>query len=194
MTKRILMASTLIAGLLTLTVHAFPRVAPVEHLTARAVESTSPARFVFRPVDIVISRWSTFDEHHALMTALLERGPMPFLDVLCGFAPVGSISMGGRDFPVRYAWSIEDTGGGRRIYLATDEPVSLARPTFGPRIGDDRLTFLEVRVNRKGEGDGKFSEAMRLSVDESRSVIELRDYENRPFHLVMVRSESLLDE
>ena len=194
MTKRVLMVSTLIAGLLTLTVHAFPRVAPVEHLTARAVESTSPARFVFRPVDITIARWSTFDEHHALMTALLERGPIPFLNVLCEFAPVGSISMGGRDFPIRYAWSIEDTAGGRRIYLATDEPVSLARPTFLPHLGDERLTFLEIRVNRHGEGDGKFSEAVRLSVDESRSVIELRDYENRPFHLVMVRSESLLDE
>ena len=102
--------------------------------------------------------------------------------------------MGGRDFPVRYAWSIGDTGGGRRIYLATDEPVSLARPTFGPLLNDERLTFLEIHVNRNGEGEGKFSEAVRLSVDESRSVIELRDYDKRPFHLVMVRSESLLDE
>src|SRR5499427_3304532 len=128
------------------------------------------------------------------MTALLERGPMPFLDVLCEFAPVGSISMGGRDFPVRYAWSIEDSAGGRRIYLATDEPVSLAHPTFGPLLGNERLTFLEVRVNRRGEGDGKFSEAVRLSVDETRSVIELRDYLKGAFHLVMVRSEALAEE
>ncbi len=193
MTKRILIGSALIAAL-TLTAHAFPRVAPVEHLTARAVESTGPARFVFRPVDIVITRWSTFDDHHALTTALLERGPIPFLNVLCGLGSVGTISMSGRDFPIRYAWAIEDTGGGRRIYLATDEPVSLAHPTFGPLVGNERLTFLEVRVNRNGEGEGKFSEAVRLSVDESRSVIELRDYERRPFHLVMVRSERPLDD
>ncbi len=194
MTKRILMVSTLIVGLLTLTAHARPRVAPVEHLTARAVQSTSPARFVFRPVDIVIARWSTFDDHHTLMTTLLERGPVPFLNALCGFAPVGTIAMGGREFPIRYAWSIEDSGGGRRLYLATDEPLSLARPSFGPFLGDERLTFLEVHLNRKGEGEGKFSEAVRLSVDESRSVIELRDYEKLPFHLVMVRSEGGLDE
>jgi hypothetical protein len=191
MTKKILIGSALIAGILTLTARASTRVAPVEHLTGRAVESTSPARFVFRPVDIIISRWSTFTDHHALMTTLLERGPVPYLDMLCGFAPVGTISMGGRDFPVRYAWSIGDAAGGRRIYLATDEPVSLARPTFGPFLGDERLTFLELHVNRRGEGEGKFSEAVRLSVDQSLSVIELRDYAKAPFHLVMVRSEGL---
>jgi hypothetical protein len=193
MTKRILIGSALIAGL-TLTGQAFPRVAPVEHLTARAVESTSPARFVFRPVDIVISRWSTFDEHDVLVTAMLERGSMSFLNTLCGFAPVGTISMGGRDFPIRYAWSIEDGVGGRRIYLATDEPLSPAHPAFGPFLSDERLIFLEVHLNRKGEGEGKFSDAVRLSVDESRSVIELREYAKGPFHLVMVRSEGLLDE
>ncbi|HKF67266.1 MAG TPA: hypothetical protein VKB36_12065 [Vicinamibacterales bacterium] len=194
MTKRILIASALITGLLTMTVHALPRIAPVDHLTARAVESTNPARFVFRPVDIVISRWSTLDDHHVLMTALLERGPVHFLNTLCGFAPVGTFTMGGRDFPIRYAWSIEDSGGGRRIYLATDEPVSLTNPTFGPFLSRERLTFLELRVNRRGEGDGKFSEAVGLSVDESRSVIELRDYLKGAFHLVMVRSEALAEE
>jgi hypothetical protein len=43
-----------------------------------------------------------------------------------------------------------------------------------------------------GEGEGKLSEAAQLSVDESQNVIELRDYANRPRHLVMVRS--LLDK
>jgi hypothetical protein len=189
MTTRILIGSTLIAGVLAVTASAAPPVPPVEHLTARAVESTSPARFVFRPVDIVISRWSTFTDHRLLSTTLLEQGPVPFLNMLCGFAPAGTISMGGREFPVRYAWSIEDRGGSRRIYLATDEPVSLSNPRFGPFLSDERLMFLELRVNRNGEGEGKLSEAVRLSVDESRSVIELRDYDKRPLHLVMVRSD-----
>jgi len=194
MTRRILTASALIAGMLTITAGAAPRSTPVEHLTARAVQSTSPARFVFRPVDIVISQWSTFMDHHTLMTTLLQQGTVRFMDTLCGYAPVGTITMGERAFPIRYAWSIEDTGGGRRIYLATDEPLSLGNPTFGPFLGDERLTFLEVRVNRNGEGEGKLSEVTRLSVDESRAVIELRDYAKRPLHLVMVRSEALSDE
>jgi len=193
MRKQILTGSALIAGMLAITVSATPRVPPVEHFTARAVESTSPARFVFRPVDIAISQWSTFTDHELLMKTLLEKGPVPYLNMLCGFAPLGTISMGGRDFPIRYAWSIDDRGGRRRIYLATDEPLSLVTPAFGPFLSHEHLTFLELRVNRNGEGEGKFAEAVTLSVDQSRSVIELRDYERTSSHLVMVRSEATFE-
>jgi hypothetical protein len=193
MTKRILIGSALIAGALATTVVAAPPIPPVEHLTARAVESTSPARFVFHRVDIVISRWSTLDDHASLMTALLEKGPVPYFNLLCGFGSAGTITMGGRDFPIRYAWSIEDRGGSRRIYLATDEPLSLVTPKFGPFLSHERLTFLELRLNKNGEGEGKLAEAVMLSVDESRGVIEVGGYDRRPFHLVMVRSEAPVD-
>jgi hypothetical protein len=189
MTRRILVGSALI-GVLGMTAAAAPQVAPIEHFTARAVESASPARFVFHPVDIIISRWSTLADHVTLTKTLLEQGPWAYLNTLCGFGPVGNLRMGGRDFPLRYAWSIERTGGGRRIFLATDEPVSLANPVFGPFIGHERLTFLELRVNRNGEGEGKFSEAGTLSVDESWSVIEVHEYDRSPVRLVMVRSET----
>jgi hypothetical protein len=193
MTKKLLTGSALIAGVLAVTVSATRRTAPVEHFTARAVSSTSPARFVFHPVDIVISQWSTFTDHAFLMKTLLEKGPVPYLNALCGFAPLGTISMGGREFPIRYAWSTDDNGGRRRIYLATDEPLSLASPGFGPFLGQERLTFLELRVNRNGEGEGKLAEAVTLSVDQSRSVIELRDYDRTSSHLVMVRSEGVFE-
>jgi hypothetical protein len=193
MTRRILIGSALIAVLGT-TAGAAPQVAPIEHFTARAVESTSPARFVFRPVDIVISRWSTLSDHAILTRTLLEQGPWAYLNTLCGFGPVGTIRMGGRDFPLRYAWSIGRAGGGRRIFLATDEPLSPANPMFGPFLGHERLTFLELRVNRNGEGEGKFAEAVTLSVDESWSVIELHEYDRRPLHLVMVRSEAPVED
>ena len=189
MTKRIQIGSALIAGVLATTAMAASGLPRVEHFTARAVESTSPARFVFHPVDIVISRWSTLDDHASLMKALLEQGPVPYLNLLCGFGPVGTITMGGRDFPIRYAWSMEERGGSRRIYLATDEPMSLTTPKFGPFLSHERLTFLELRVNKNGEGEGKLAEAVMLSVDESRGVIELGNYDRRPLHLVMVRSE-----
>ena len=193
MTKRILVGCALIGGVLAITASA-STTPPAEHFTARAVESTSPARFVFRPVDIVISRWSTLGDHAMLTRTLLEQGPWAYLNTLCGFGSVGTLRMGERDFPIRYAWSIESAGGGRRIFLATDEPVSPANPKFGPFLGHERLTFLELRVNRQGEGEGKFSEAAGLSVDENWSVIELHEYNRRPLHLVMVRSETPIEE
>jgi hypothetical protein len=102
--------------------------------------------------------------------------------------------MGGIDIPIRYAWSFENRDGSRRIYLATDQPISLTNPMFRRNAEAEPLTFIELRLNPNGQGEGKLSEAARLSVDESRNVIELADYTNRPLHLVMVRSDAAFEE
>ena len=174
---------------------AAPRFDPIEHFTARTAFMTSASRLTLRPVDIVITRWSTFTDHRALGTALLEKGPVAFLNLLCGYGSAGSIGViGAPDVPIRYAWSIEDRDGGRRVYLATDEPVSLTGPLVRRFPDAELLTFVELRINRDGIGEGKLSEAARLSVDESKDVIELRDYDRRPVQLISVRSMNTIDE
>jgi hypothetical protein len=172
---------------------ASSRPEPAEHFTAKIVVASSPARVAFRTVDIVIGRWSTDVEHHMLETALLEKGWVEFLDQLCAFAPVGSIlTIDGRDIIIRYAWQIADRRGQRRVFVATDEPITLTNPLVGGSSLADSFMFLELHVAANGDGEGKLSDAAQLSVDESQDVIGLRDYANRPLHLVMVRS--LLDE
>jgi len=58
------------------------------------------------------------------------------------------------------------------------------------RFGEaERLYFIGLRLDRRGDGIGKLSDGVRLSVDQSRNVIELRDYERRPLQLVMVHDE-----
>jgi hypothetical protein len=162
---------------------------PIEHFVAQSALMTSPSRITLRPVDIEISEWSTAFNHHELATALLRKGHVAFFDLLCGFGQVGRISViGAPDIAIRYAWSNGERRGNRRIYLATEEPVSLSG-TFVKRFPDaEPLTFIELRINGEGTGEGKLSEAARLSVDESRNVIELRDYNRRPLHLIGVRS------
>jgi hypothetical protein len=145
-------------------------------------------------VEIVVTRWSSDIEHRMLETALREQGPVAFLDRLANFAPVGSIDViDGRVITVRYAWEAFDRDGGRRIFLATDEPISLSSLRWRLAEGEPR-TFLELRVDRFGDGEGKLSEARRLSVDESRNLIELRDYASRPLYLLAVRSLLPIDE
>jgi hypothetical protein len=108
---------------------ASPRPEPVEHFTGKTVIASSPGRFAFRTVDILIARWSTDVEHRMLQTALLERGWVEFLDQLCTFAPVGAIvTTDGRDIAIRYAWQVVDRGGHRRVFVATDAPITLANP------------------------------------------------------------------
>jgi hypothetical protein len=189
MTTRTLIGAALTVGVLALAAEAASRSAPVEHFTARAVEATSLTRISLRPVEIAVTRWSTDVEHRMLEAALLEKGLVAFLDRLCNFAPAGAINtIAGREFTVRYAWQAFDRDGGRRIFLAADEPIVLAGSLFRRPPTDEPLTFLELRMDRNGDGEGKLSEATRLSVDESRNLIEMRDYANRPLHLIEVRS------
>jgi hypothetical protein len=167
---------------------------PIEHFVAQSASMTSPARLTLRPIDIVLYRWSTYINHRELATALTRKGPMAFLDLLCGFGQVGIISvLGAPDIPIRYAWSVDEGDGGRRIYLATDERVVL-EPRFFGRTDPEPLTFVELRIDRDGVGEGKLSDTLRLSMDESRDVIELRDYARRPVHLISVRRVSHIDE
>jgi hypothetical protein len=172
---------------------AAPPAAAVEHFTATAVEMTSFMRVHLRPMEIVVTRWSSEVEHQMLVTALLENGPVAFLDRLCTFAPAGAIIVtGGREFTVRYAWQVWGRDGTRRIYLGFDEPMSLVAVRYRPT--GEPLTFLELRIGRNGLGKAKFSDAMQLSVDETRNLIGLRDYDNRPLDLIEVRSLMPIEE
>ena len=124
---------------------------------------------------------------------VVDLGWVEFLDQLCTLEPIGSIvTIDGRDITIRYAWQVVERGGHRRVFVATDAPITLANPLTGRSSLAASFVFLELRVGVNGEGEGKLSEAAQLSVDESQNVIELRDYANRPRHLVMV--QSLLDE
>ena len=109
---------------------ASPRPEPVEHFTAKIVVASSPARFAFRTVDIVIAGWSTDVEHRMLERALLEKGWVEFMDQLCTFAPVGSIvTIDGREIAIRYAWQVIERRGSRRVFVATDrgDPPAVVR-------------------------------------------------------------------
>jgi len=193
MKTRILICTALITGMLGVEAAAAPPAAAVEHFTATAVEMTSFMRVRLRPMEIVITRWSSQVEHQMLVTALLENGPVAFLDRLCTFAPAGAIIVvGGREFTVRYAWQAWGADGTRRIYVGFDEPVSLTTVRYRPTA--EPLTFLELRIGRNGIGKAKFSDALRLSVDQTRNLIGLRDYENRPLDLIDVRSQMPFDE
>jgi hypothetical protein len=174
---------------------AAPRDRSIEHFTAKSALMTSAARLTLRPVDIAISQWSTYDNHLALSETLLEKGPAAFMSLLCSLEPVGTITaVDAPPVAIRYAWFTEERSGSRRIYLGTDEPVPLERAFFRRLPEAESLKFIELRINPNGVGEGKLSEVVNLSVDESRNVIELRDYDRRPLHLLRVVSDRTFEE
>jgi hypothetical protein len=149
----------------------------------------SAGRPAFALVRINIAQWSTDLDHRQLGRAIQEQGPVAVSHLLAGYPSLGSISVFDREFTIRYAWQATDRGGGQRIYVASDEPIQMASPEFLKFADPEPLTFLELRVDRNGDGIGKLSDAVRLSVDDSRNVIELRDFDRRPVDLLMVRDE-----
>ena len=168
---------------------ATPRRDAVAHFSARSVQMESPMRLVFPRVDINIFQWSTDFDHRTLARAIMERGPVAFSHVLAGYPAAGTVAIADREFIIRYAWQAFDRDGGRRFYFASDAPMFLMTREFRKFADPEPLLFVELRLNARGEGVGKLSEPARLSVDESRNVIELREWDRRPLHLVMVRDE-----
>ena len=182
-------AITILALTAGLTLTARARHQDVARFSARSVEMTSAARLSFRRIDIAISQWSTDQDHRLLARTILERGPAGVLDLLCGYPSLGTIAVaGGSEIAIRYAWRVPDAEGGERIYLASDEPISLMGSHFNG-IAYPPFYFVELRLDRHGDGMGKLSDNVRLSVDQGRNVIELRDYDRRPLQLVMVHDE-----
>jgi hypothetical protein len=165
------------------------RPAAVARFTARSVQMTSAARPTFARVDVEIAQWSTDFDHRQLARTILEKGPVAFSHLLAGYGSLGWIGVGDREFTIRYAWQAADRDGGRRIYVASDEPIFLMPRAFRKFAEPEPMFFLELRLNARGDGVGRLSDAVRLSVDPSWNVIELRDFDRRPLDLVMVHDE-----
>jgi hypothetical protein len=189
MTRRSALLTAFLLLTTGLTTSAWVRHDVVARFSARTVQMVTAARPVFARVDITITQWSTDQDHHQLGRAIQDEGPVAFSHLLAGHPPLGTIAIFDREFTIRYAWQVNERDGGQRIYVASDEPIQLTAREFAKFSDPEPLTFLELRVNARGEGMGKLSDSLRLSVDESRNVIELREYDRRPLHLVMVHDE-----
>ena len=186
--------ATVVSTVIFLTIAGIAASAAIRHdavarFSARSVEMTSPARLLFTRVDINISQWSTDLDHRTLARTILEQGPVAFSHTLAGYPRVGTITAGAQAFPIRYAWQARDRDGGQRFYFASDEPIMLMSREFRKFADPEPLLFVELRIDARGDGIGRMSDAVRLSVDESRNVIELRDWDRRPMHLAMVHDE-----
>lgn len=140
------------------------------------------------PLDIVIQRWSTQAESDKLIAALKQKGEEGMLDVLQNLQPVGRISVpGSLGYELRYAHQTPLEDGMRRIFIATDRPVSAWEARNNPRVSDYPFTFIELRVNEKGEGEGKLALATRVNASNDGKFIQLVNYTNQPIQLNEVK-------
>jgi hypothetical protein len=159
-----------------------------EEFTAVAISSggirSAP---VAANLDIVIERWSTDADRDRLMEAL-KKGQDAALDVMRDLPRVGSIrTPGNLAWDLHYSHQMPGEDGGRRIFLATDRPMSFAEIVTRPLLNQYPFTFIELRLNDDGEGEGKLTRATRVIASDDGRFVHLENYETQPVDLTQVK-------
>jgi hypothetical protein len=165
---------------------------PIERLTAFAVDMSEIAgRTKAGTVDILIERWTTDAERERLRSALKEGGSDALLRALRDIKDeVGTIrSPGSLGYPLRFALQVPHGAGGRRLIIATDRPVSFFEAWTRPRTSDYPFMIIDIRLDAKGEGEGKLLPLAKITA-HGQHVVEVENYASVPVRLTKVRSET----
>jgi len=142
-------------------------------------------------VEITIDRWSTTGETDRLMAVLNDKGPDQLLSALRDVKSVGTIrTPGNLAYDLRFAQVEPGEDGGVRVFLATDRPISFWEAVNRPRVSDYPFTFIELRLNKDGDGEGKLALATRIVAKKDGKAIELENYDGQPIALNEVRRRS----
>ncbi len=143
-------------------------------------------------VDIEITRWSTRAETDRLLAVLDDQGQPGFLEALGKNRRVGFIRTPGQlAYDLRYATESPLPEGGREILLATDRPMGMAELWNRGRSIDYPFTWIQIRLNRDGEGEGTITMAAKVIPAGGRDlVVESYDWMQTVL-LKSLRSEPL---
>ncbi len=169
-----------------------PAFAQAPKFVARFSATTAalnPGNNVALTVDVL--RWST-DEEAAKLTETFATATDKWAQPLQAAPSVGyvwsaSSSLG---YSIKLARRVALPDGGARLVLAIDRPLgSWERGGWkgvGPAASDYPFTVIELRVNRRGVGEGKTSLAGKLAMDPALKAPALEAYATAPVTLKTV--------
>jgi hypothetical protein len=161
-----------------------------ERFTAVALGAGGPLTSpVATNLEIVIERWSTEAERRRLLDAI-KTGQTTALEVMRDLPPVGYVRTPGTlRWSLHYAHEMQGEDGGRRVFLGTDRPISVAEEIVQPRTIQYPFTFIEMRLDGGGNGEGKLSGATRVIASADGRHIQLENYDVQPVELTQVRRQ-----
>jgi hypothetical protein len=136
-------------------------------------------------VDIVLERLSTDEEREGLIAAFVEGGQDKLLPALQKIRPrVGFIrtpnSLG---YDLQYAWRFVNSDGTSRLVIATDRRINFWEARNQPRTIDYPFTIIEMRLDAKGEGEGRMAAGTKISRSKDGKTVELENYGISPVAL-----------
>ncbi len=188
-----MLVRVLVGAVLLTAVTSIPAAQPAptlpERFTALAVSLGGPrTEGGATQIEMTINQWSTPEQTKRLMGVMKDKGAEALLDTLREMKPVGTISTPGNlAYDLHYAHQEPAADGGRRIFLATDRPITYWQAVNQPRVVNYPFTFIELRMNGKGEGEGKLALATKINVSDEGKTIELVSYRTQPIQLNQVR-------
>jgi hypothetical protein len=179
----------LVAALALVFTFTEPRPAAGQPTTfvARFTATTAglnPGTGVGIKVDVI--RWSTDEEADKLLAAFKEKGEKGWAEALQGAPSVGYIwaATSSLGYSVKLARHVAMPDGTDRIVVAIDRPLgSWDRPAWkaaGAAAAEYPFSIVELRVNRKGVGEGKASLAAKVVVDDTLKAPALDGYAAAP--------------
>lgn len=139
----------------------------------------------------MIDRWSTDAERQQLISAFVEKGPDALLRALQKTKRVGYIRLPNTlGYDLHFARKHPGKDGGEQIIIMTDRRIGFWEARDQPRTIDYPFTLMDIRVNTKGEGEGKLSVATKITYNKETNTVELENYASEPVRLQNVRVES----
>jgi hypothetical protein len=136
-------------------------------------------------VDITIERLTSPEERDTLIAAFAEGGQDALLKALQKVKPrIGYIrtpnSIG---YDLQYAWRIANSDGTSRVIIGTDRPINFWEASRQPRTMDYPFTIIEMRLDAKGQGEGRMAAGTKISKSKDGKTIELENYGISPVAL-----------
>jgi hypothetical protein len=128
------------------------------------------------PVRIAIDELSSEADQKAVMGALRSGGTPAVKDALSKMKDLGTIVVGERKAPIRYAFA-RPTGSGRLLTVVTAEPLlhlGSQLPDAKPKAGYDVAVAILV-LDQNDAGQGELAPAAKVKTNESGAIV-IEDY------------------
>jgi hypothetical protein len=140
-------------------------------------------------IGIRVQRYCTDAERDRVAGALKDGGYAAFLTALRASPVIGSVTVGERTIPIRWATQTP-SGKGRRIVVVTDAPVYFvgAGAVNAPSTEGFDVAIAEFTVDSVGLGSGTMAAAARVRSGGPAGV-EVEDYAGKRITLVTVTRE-----
>jgi hypothetical protein len=143
-----------------------------ETFAATATVKAAGGGTITAPVTITITRWTTDAERTKAMAAL-KTGPAALKTALDAMPATGTIQIGDRPTPLRYARTLA-TGGGKLVIVVAPQPIlhlGAGVPDAKPKSGYD-FAFVTLEVDAAGKvTTGDLAPAAKLKTGTDDAVV-----------------------